>query len=124
MQVAPEKVYTPPKNKPVYAFFKRFFDIFLCVFALIVLSPVFLVIAILIKCEDGGPVFFKQTRLTKGRKEFGMYKFRSMCVDAEAKLEALMDRNEVNGPAFKIEDDPRITKIGKFIRKTSIDELP
>ena len=124
MQVAPEKVYTPPKNKPVYAFFKRFFDIFLCVFALIMLSPVFLVIAILIKCEDGGPVFFKQTRLTKGRKEFGMYKFRSMCVDAEAKLEALMDRNEVNGPAFKIEDDPRITKIGKFIRKTSIDELP
>ena len=124
MQVAPEKVYTPPKNKPVYAFFKRFFDIFLCDFALIVLSPVFLVIAILIKCEDGGPVFFKQTRLTKGCKEFGMYKFRSMCVDAEAKLEALMDRNEVNGPAFKIEDDPRITKIGKFIRKTSIDELP
>ena len=124
MQVAPEKVYTPPKNKPVYAFFKRFFDIFLCVFALIVLSPVFLVIAILIKCEDGGPVFFKQTRLTKGCKEFGMYKFRSMCVDAEAKLEALMDRNEVSGPAFKIEDDPRITKIGKFIRKTSIDELP
>ena len=124
MQVAPEKVYTLPKNKPVYAFFKRFFDIFLCVFALIVLSPVFLVIAILIKCEDGGPVFFKQTRLTKGCKEFGMYKFRSMCVDAEAKLEALMDRNEVSGPAFKIEDDPRITKIGKFIRKTSIDELP
>ncbi len=124
MQLAPEKVYTPPKNKPVYAFFKRFFDIVLCVFALIVLSPVFLVVAILIKCEDGGPVFFKQTRLTKDRKEFGMYKFRSMCVDAEAKLEALMDRNEVNGPAFKIEDDPRITKIGKFIRKTSIDELP
>ena len=124
MQVAPEKVYTLPKNKPVYAFFKRFFDIFLCVFALIVLSPVFLVIAILIKCEDGGPVFFRQTRLTKGCKEFGMYKFRSMCVDAEAKLEALMDRNEVSGPAFKIEDDPRITKIGKFIRKTSIDELP
>ena len=124
MQTAPEKVYTPPKKKPVYEFFKRFFDIVLCVFALIVLSPLFLVIAILIKSEDGGPVFFKQTRLTKGRKEFGMYKFRSMCVDAEAKLASLMDRNEVNGPAFKIEDDPRITKIGKFIRKTSIDELP
>ena len=124
MQTAPEKVYTPPKKKPVYEFFKRFFDIVLCVFALIMLSPLFLVIAILIKSEDGGPVFFKQTRLTKGRKEFGMYKFRSMCVDAEAKLASLMDRNEVNGPAFKIEDDPRITKIGKFIRKTSIDELP
>ena len=124
MQLAPEKVYTPPKKKPGYEFFKRFFDIFLCVFALIVLSPVLLVIAILIKCEDGGPVFFKQTRLTKGCKEFGMYKFRSMCVDAEAKLEALMDQNEMEGPAFKIENDPRITKIGKFIRKTSIDELP
>ena len=124
MQLAPEKVYTPPKRKPGYEFFKRFFDIFLCVFALIVLSPVLLVIAILIKCEDGGPVFFKQTRLTKGCKEFGMYKFRSMCVDAEAKLEALMDQNEMEGPAFKIENDPRITKIGKFIRKTSIDELP
>ena len=69
-------------------------------------------------------MFFKQTRLTKGCKEFGMYKFRSMCVDAEAKLEALMDQNEMEGPAFKIENDPRITKIGKFIRKTSIDELP
>ena len=124
MPIAPEKVYTPPKPKPVYEFFKRFFDIVLCMFALIVLSPVFLVIAILIKCEDGGPVFFKQTRLTKGRKEFGMFKFRSMCVDAEAKLAALMDQNEMEGPAFKIKDDPRITKIGKFIRKTSIDELP
>ncbi len=124
MQIVEEKVYTPPKPKPVYEFFKRFFDIFLAALALIVLSPLFLVIAILIKCEDGGPVFFKQTRLTKGRKEFGMYKFRSMCVDAEAKLAALMDQNEVNGPAFKMENDPRITKIGKFIRKTSIDELP
>lgn len=124
MQIAPEKVYTPPKSKPVYEFFKRFFDIVLCAFALIVLSPLFLVIAILIKCEDGGPVFFKQTRLTKGRKEFGMYKFRSMCVDAEAKLESLMEQNEMEGPAFKMENDPRITKIGKFVRKTSIDELP
>ena len=124
MQLAPEKVYAPPKPKPVYEFFKRFFDIVLSLFALIVLSPLFLVIAILIKCEDKGPVFFKQTRLTKGCREFKMYKFRSMCVDAEAKLASLMDRNEVNGPAFKIEDDPRITKIGRFIRKTSIDELP
>ncbi len=124
MQMAPEKVYTPPKAKPVYEFFKRFFDIVLSVFALIVLFPLFVVIAIIIKCDDGGPVFFKQTRLTQGCKEFGMYKFRSMCVDAEAKLEELLDQNEMEGPAFKMENDPRITKIGKFIRKTSIDELP
>ena len=124
MQLAPEKVYTPPKRKPGYEFFKRFFDVFLCVFALIVLSPVLLVIAILIKCEDGGPVFFKQTRLTKGQKEFGMYKFRSMCVDAEAKLEALMDQNEMEGPVFKIRNDPRITRVGRFLRRSSLDELP
>ena len=124
MQPVEEKVYTPPAPKPVYEFFKRIFDVVLSAFALVVLSPLFLVIAILIKSGDGGPVFFKQTRLTKGGKEFGMYKFRSMCIDAEAKLAELMDQNEMEGPAFKIENDPRITKVGRFIRKTSIDELP
>jgi len=124
MQMVEEKVYTPPAPKPVYEFFKRVFDVILSLFALIVLSPLFLVVAIIIKAQDGGSVFFKQTRLTKGAKEFGMYKFRSMCVDAESKLDALMDQNEMEGPAFKMENDPRITKFGKFIRKTSIDELP
>lgn len=124
MQMATETVYTPPKPKPVYEFFKRFFDIILSVLALIVLSPLFLVIGIIIKCNDGGPVFFKQIRLTKGGKKFYMYKFRSMCVDAESKLDSLLDKNQMEGPAFKMENDPRITKIGKFIRKTSIDELP
>ena len=124
MQSVQDKVYTPPTRKPVYQFFKRFFDILFSLLALIILSPLFLVIAICIKCQDGGPVFFKQTRLTKGGKQFGMYKFRSMCVDAESKLDELMDQNEMDGPAFKIENDPRITKVGRFIRKTSIDELP
>lgn len=124
MQSVQDKVYTPPAHKPVYQFFKRFFDILFSLLALIILSPLFLVIAICIKCQDGGPVFFKQTRLTKGGKQFGMYKFRSMCVDAESKLDELMDQNEMDGPAFKIENDPRITKVGRFIRKTSIDELP
>lgn len=119
-----QKVYQPPKAKPVYDVCKRIFDIIMCTIALILLSPLFLIIAILIKVEDGGKIFFKQTRLTKGGKEFGMYKFRSMVPDAEKKLAALMSQNEVNGPAFKMKDDPRITKIGKFIRKTSIDELP
>ena len=119
-----EKNYQKPAPKPVYDVCKRIFDLVMSILALIVLSPVFLVTAIAIKCEDGGKVFFGQTRLTKNGKEFTMYKFRSMCPDAEAKLASLMDKNEMKGPAFKIEDDPRITKVGKFIRKTSIDELP
>ena len=119
-----EKNYQKPAPKPVYEVCKRIFDLVMSVFALIVLSPVFLITAIAIKCEDGGKAFFGQTRLTKNGKEFTMYKFRSMCPDAEAKLASLMDKNEMKGPAFKIEDDPRITKVGKFIRKTSIDELP
>ena len=124
MQTNEEKVYTPPAPKPVYEVCKRIFDVVMATLALIVLSPVFLVVAIAIKCEDGGKVFFKQQRMTKGVTPFGMYKFRSMCPDAEEKLSELMDRNEMDGPAFKMQDDPRITKVGKFIRKTSIDELP
>ena len=124
MQMTEEKVYTPPAPKPVYEACKRIFDIVMCVLALIVLSPLFLAVAIAIKCEDGGKVFFKQQRMTKGGKVFGMYKFRSMIPDAEEKLSELLDRNEMDGPAFKMQDDPRITKVGKFIRKTSIDELP
>ena len=116
--------YQPPKPKPVYEFFKRIFDIVMCSFALVVLSPLFLVVAIAIKLQDGGNVFYSQTRLTKDGKKFEMYKFRSMCPDADKRLEELMDKNEMSGPAFKMKDDPRITKVGKFIRKTSIDELP
>ena len=118
------KGYQAPAKKPVYEVFKRIFDLILSVFALIVLSPVFLGVAIAIKIEDGGKVFYSQTRLTKGLKEFKMFKFRSMYPDADKKLEELLKYNEVNGPAFKMKDDPRITKVGKFIRKTSIDELP
>ena len=119
-----ENNYVPPKRKPIYSFFKRMFDIILSIIALILLSPVFLVISILIKAEDGGKIIYKSTRLTKDGKEFGMYKFRSMIPNAEKLKDSLMDQNEVKGPAFKMKDDPRITKIGKFIRKTSIDELP
>lgn len=119
-----EKTVPLLKEKPVYDVCKRIFDIVMSAFALIVLSPVFLIVAIAIKREDGGNVFYSSTRLTKGGKEFKMYKFRSMCLNADQMLDSLMDQNEVNGPAFKIKDDPRITKVGKFIRKTSIDELP
>lgn len=119
-----EKIYVKPPEKPVYDFCKRIFDVVMSTFALIVLSPIFLVVAILIKKEDGGDVIYSSTRLTKDGKEFQMYKFRSMRVDADKHLDELMDQNEMNGPVFKIADDPRITRIGHFIRKTSIDELP
>lgn len=112
------------KRKPVYDFVKRAFDIISSGVALIVLSPVMLIIGLLVFLQDFHNPVFTQTRLTKDKKEFKMYKFRSMCVDAEDKLADLMSQNEVDGPAFKMEHDPRITKIGAFLRKTSLDELP
>lgn len=119
-----EKVYVPPKEKPVYEFFKRFFDIFLCCLAMIPFAFIYIGVAIAQKIEDGGPVIYSSVRLTKGGREFKMYKFRSMYPDADKHLEELLSKNEMTGPAFKMADDPRITKVGKFIRKTSIDELP
>ena len=108
----------------LYKAIKRFFDCVLSALALIVLSPVFLVTAICIKLEDGGPVFFSQPRMGKDMKPFTFYKFRSMYVDADKKLKDLLKENEQTGHAFKIKNDPRITKVGKFIRRFSIDELP
>lgn len=112
------------KKSPVYKFLKRLFDILLSGMALICLSPVFLITAIAIKIEDGGPAFFIQSRAGKDMKPFKMYKFRSMYVNADAKLAELLKDNEQTGHAFKIKNDPRITKVGRFIRKVSIDELP
>ena len=91
--------------------------------ALIFLSPLFLAVSIAIK-KDGGPVFFMQQRIGKDGKAFRMYKFRSMVVNAEEMLKELQSKNEASGPVFKIENDPRVTKVGRFIRKYSIDELP
>ena len=114
------------KNKSViYKFFKRMFDIISSGCALVVLSPLFLVTAIAIKIEDGGPIFFSAKRYGKDMKFFNMLKFRSMVPDAEsAKLKDLLKDNEMTGHTFKIKNDPRITKVGKFIRRFSIDELP
>lgn len=111
-------------NQNRYEKIKRFFDICLSTAALVVLSPLLLVIAILIYLEDKGPVIYSQTRIGKDGRAFKLYKFRSMCVDADEKLKDLQKLNERDGPVFKIRDDPRVTKIGKFIRKTCIDELP
>lgn len=108
-----------------YLFIKRIFDIVASFAALFILSPLFLVIAILIKLEDPqGPVFYSQFRVGRNGKKFRMYKFRSMCVDADKKLKDLLAKNEVEGAMFKMKDDPRITRVGKWIRKTSVDELP
>lgn len=111
-------------SKPYYEKAKRMFDLIVSFFALIILSPVMILAAIAVFLQDFHNPFFAQTRLTKDGKEFKMFKFRSMCVNAEDKLDELQDLNEADGPVFKIEKDPRITKIGGFLRKTSIDELP
>lgn len=110
-------------HKPVYEFVKRIFDVICSCLALAVLSPVFLVTAIAVK-SDGGPVFYSQKRAGKDNKPFEMYKFRSMCPNAEGLQKELIQYNEMDGPVFKMKNDPRITKVGKFIRKYSIDELP
>ena len=112
------------KKSVLYKFLKRLFDVILSGTALICLSPVFFVTAAAIKAEDGGPVFFVQPRAGKDMEPFKMYKFRSMYVNADAKLQELLKDNEQTGHAFKIKNDPRITKVGKFIRRVSIDELP
>ena len=113
------------ENRPVYRFVKRTFDIAFSAAVLVAFSWLYLLIAILVKVDDPkGPVFFKQKRVTKNGREFYMYKFRSMCVDAEAKLAELQELNEKSGPVFKIADDPRITRVGKWIRKLSLDEMP
>ena len=103
---------------------KRAMDVVLCGFALLALSPLLGLVALIIKLEDGGPVFFAQERCGLYGRRFPMYKFRSMVVDAEAKRKELEAANEMSGPVFKISRDPRITRIGAFIRKFSIDELP
>ncbi len=112
-------------NKLSYRIIKRAFDILLSSLGIILLSPLFLIIAILVKTTSKGPVFYVSDRIGRNGYTFKFYKFRSMNVDADEQLIKLLKHNEVEGGVtFKMEDDPRITKFGKFIRKTSLDELP
>ena len=113
------------KNHKWYWIGRRTQDVILSLLALVVLSPVMLITAIAIMIDDpsAGPIF-SQIRIGRSGKPFKFYKFRSMCANAEAELDDLLDQNEMDGPVFKIKEDPRITRVGKFIRKTSIDELP
>ena len=135
--IATETKQTAPERKPVleretvlkngrrYWALRRFQDVVLSLVALLVLWPAMLLVAVIIVLDSpgAGPIF-AQTRIGRDGKEFTFYKFRSMCPDAEDKLEALLPQNEMDGPVFKIKEDPRITRVGKFIRMTSIDELP
>lgn len=113
---APDKIW--------HLFFKRIVDIFGSLFGLILLSPVLAVVALLVRQSSKGPVFFKQKRSGLNGRVFVLYKFRTMVPDAEAKLAELQAHNEMDGPVFKMENDPRITALGKFLRKYSLDELP
>lgn len=123
-----------PRNKVVkeniingkrgYLALKRVSDCIIAAAMLIVASPILIMVAIAIKLDSKGPIIFKQDRVGKDGEIFTFYKFRSMVVDAEERLNALKDKNEMDKVAFKMKDDPRITKVGKFIRKTSLDELP
>lgn len=120
-----EAVRRLQKSRLGYRFTKRAFDIVFSAFVLVSFSWLFVIVAIAIKIDDPkGPVFFKQKRVGKDGKEFNMYKFRSICVDAEDRLAELGELNEKTGPVFKIAEDPRITRVGKWLRKLSLDELP
>lgn len=120
-----EFTYSVYKPKPIYDVVKRIFDFIFSLIAIILFSPILLIISILIKVDDPkGPVIYVSDRVGKNGKIFKFYKFRSMCVDADKQYSELLDTNETGGPTFKMKDDPRVTRVGRFIRKTSLDELP
>lgn len=116
---------SPDWRKRVYLRVKRMQDVLLSALALLVLSPILLLIALAVIIDDpkGGPMF-SQVRCGQNGEAFRLYKFRSMCVGAEERLSALLPYNEMDGPVFKIRDDPRITRVGRFLRSTGLDELP
>ncbi|WP_373689099.1 sugar transferase [Clostridium sp. YIM B02551] len=112
-------------NEPLlYKVSKRLIDIIGSLAGLILLSPIILIVSVLIKLDSQGTIVFSQLRIGKNGQAFRMYKFRSMVTNAEELKARLLESNEMSGPMFKMKNDPRITKIGRFIRKTSIDELP
>lgn len=108
----------------LYNFIKRVFDILVSIVLIILLSPLWLIVAIIIKIESKGPVIFKQIRVGENERHFMFYKFRTMRHGAEKLKDSLKHLSDIDGPVFKIKRDPRITRVGKFLRKSSIDELP
>ena len=116
---------TGVEGRLAYRFAKRAFDVAFSAAVLVAFCWLFAIIAALIKADDPkGPVLFKQRRVGKGGQTFQMYKFRSMCVDAEERLAELRELNEKTGPVFKMAEDPRVTRVGRWLRKLSLDELP
>lgn len=120
----PALAFSTTPTDEVALVLKRAFDIAMSAAMLVLVAPLFALVAIAIRLESPGPVFFRQRRVGLHGREFVFYKFRSMCADAEAKLESLRELNEVTGPVFKMRRDPRVTAVGRFLRRTSIDELP
>jgi exopolysaccharide biosynthesis polyprenyl glycosylphosphotransferase len=114
---------TVPHNEFVLAL-KRVFDILVSSAAIILFVPFFLPISLAIKATSPGPVFFHQTRVSLNGRHFTLYKFRSMVANAEEKKQELLHLNQMEGPVFKMENDPRVTWVGQFLRKTSLDEFP
>jgi lipopolysaccharide/colanic/teichoic acid biosynthesis glycosyltransferase len=112
------------RESGLYSCCKRAFDLVIGLAALILLIPIFPVIAIMIRLDTAGPVFFRQDRIGKNGRVFKFYKFRSMEKDADEQKLGLREMNEYDGPTFKIKSDPRITSVGKFLRRSSFDELP
>lgn len=116
---------TRVKKRTAYRFFKRLFDIILSALGLIILAIPFLILSIIIFIDSpGASPIYTQVRVGKNGRTFKFYKFRSMIPNAEKKLNGLLNKNEMEGPVFKMKDDPRITRVGRFIRRSSIDELP
>ncbi|WP_352246179.1 sugar transferase [Candidatus Jettenia sp. AMX1] len=124
LEKLPLLTFESTPDKLLHLFIKRLFDLGVSTTALIVSSPVFALAAITVKMTSRGHIFFKQQRCSLNGRTFTMYKFRTMVEDAESKLNDLLKYNEMKGPVFKMKNDPRVTRVGKFLRKFSIDELP
>ena len=124
-QIKEELVELVPNTSIVYRFLKRTFDVVASLLGLFICVPIFLIVGIAIKIEDSkGTVFYHQPRIGLNGKTFSLHKLRSMYSNADEIKASLMDQNEMDGPVFKIKNDPRVTKVGRVIRKFSIDELP
>lgn len=129
-------VVIPSRAEPAAAFapsiawngpqriFKRVLDVLLSAVLLLLLAPIMLLIALLVRLDSAGPAIFRQTRVGKHGREFTFLKFRGMVTDAEARKAALEPFNEAEGPIFKMRNDPRVTRMGRLLRRTSLDELP
>lgn len=124
MKVTSKSSFKTRWKERVYNCFKRIFDVLFSSIGLVLIFPLLLIVIVAIKVDSKGPAIYRQRRVGKNGKYFTMYKFRSMVTNADDLLDQLKDKNECDGPVFKISNDPRLTKVGIFIRKYSIDELP